>query len=70
MLTTQERLQFANEWSPAQIQEFAQRAVACATPEERRAILREFSANLPNPEYNTHPQIVKLQAACFAASAK
>ena len=62
-LTSEQLLQFSNEWSQSQIDDFARRLVAAIDQTTRQAILAEFKANLPNPEFDQHPQFVELAMA-------
>ena len=66
-LTTNQLAQFANEYSQEQLCEFGRRLAQAANQDERVQILAEFNANLPDPDYNSHPQMVQLQAAARSA---
>jgi hypothetical protein len=44
--------------------------VNAASSSERQAILAEFKANLPDPANDAHPQVIQLQSACNAISAR
>ena len=62
-LTSEQLLRFSHEWSESQIDDFARRLVAATDSTTRRAILKEFGANLPNPDFDHHPQLVELAMA-------
>jgi hypothetical protein len=69
-LTLTDVLRFRREWTPQQILTFAERIVNAASSSERQAILAEFKANLPDPANDAHPQVIQLQSACNAISAR
>lgn len=62
-LTTAQLAQFANEWDQTQLNEFGSRLAKAASQTERAQVMSDFNANLPEREYNSHPQSVQLQAA-------
>ena len=66
MLTAQQSLHLANEWTADQINDFARRIVACQIAADRQTIMREFNVSVP--AYNQHPQIVALLNACRTAN--
>jgi len=66
-LTAAQLAQLANEWNQEQLNEFGTRLVKAQNPAERAQIMSEFNANLPESDYNTHPQSVQLQAAARTA---
>jgi len=69
-LTAEQTIRFRNDWTQEQINAFGQRIASATTNAQRRAIIAEFNANLPNPVYDSHPQAVQLKAACALAAAQ